>query len=239
MLSSKYCNPVVAIHHENASLAVWVGAVVGKSQLVAPVPGIQHPLLVEVEEVRIVDLVIDATPPICFVLRDQIAGVLANEVTFLCSIMQKCTPSCHNGLPHYHALVLTQAQAHVVALRLRWCAAFAHGIAVPAQVWVTFPSSSQAGARAVPALTSAAASLEPVGALWPTSTILLTEVLVLHARAVAGTHTRAISTAGACLELGPCLVHLVGQSLADDCGVLARSTSGHHKGHAPSLFEGA
>eukprot|EP00967_Tisochrysis_lutea_P103945 scaffold157375_cov26-Tisochrysis_lutea.AAC.1 len=33
---------------------------------------------------------------------------------------------------------------------------------------------------------------QPVGALWPTSTILLTEVLVLHARAVAGTHTRAI-----------------------------------------------
>eukprot|EP00967_Tisochrysis_lutea_P040269 scaffold48348_cov21-Tisochrysis_lutea.AAC.2 len=42
-------------------------------------------------------------------------------------------PTCHNGLPHYHALVLTQAQAHVVALRLRWCAAFAHGIAVPTQ----------------------------------------------------------------------------------------------------------
>eukprot|EP00967_Tisochrysis_lutea_P073974 scaffold99243_cov17-Tisochrysis_lutea.AAC.1 len=41
------------------------------AQATLPVPGIQHPLLVEVEEVRIVDLVIDATPPICFVLLWQ------------------------------------------------------------------------------------------------------------------------------------------------------------------------
>ena len=61
-------------------LAVGIIAVVGKSKLVAPVARVEHPLLVEVEEVRVVDLVVDETAPVSLVLcrhraRERVQGL--------------------------------------------------------------------------------------------------------------------------------------------------------------------
>ena len=66
---------------------------VGESELIPPVPGVQDPLLVEVEQIRVVHPVINAAPAVSLLLRDQISGVFAQKIVLARRAMQESSPS--------------------------------------------------------------------------------------------------------------------------------------------------
>lgn len=62
--------------------AVWPAAVVGKAQLVATLPRIQHPVCVDTKQVAVVRLVICCTTPVSLLLCQQLPHILTDEITF-------------------------------------------------------------------------------------------------------------------------------------------------------------
>ena len=93
MLLGEDPDPVIAAGHENLGVAVGGRGVVRELELVALDRRVQHPLVVEVEQETRVELVVNLAPAVRLRLRDELAGVLAEELILPRAVLQEATPS--------------------------------------------------------------------------------------------------------------------------------------------------
>jgi hypothetical protein len=122
-----------------------------------------------------------SAPPIRLLLRDELPRVLADELVLSRTGAKERSPPRHRRQPHDHALVLAQAQAHVVALHASLGSADAGGQALAAQVWVALSACacrSRSGAQRADVHTKGHCCLSRMPAVPPSA--ILSECALTH-----------------------------------------------------------
>ena len=82
-------------HLQNFSVAIWVKRMIGESDLVSLPGGIEHELVVQVEEEGRLVLVVHFSPAVCLVLGDDLSAVLGNKVIAAHGIPEEDPPPSH------------------------------------------------------------------------------------------------------------------------------------------------
>eukprot|EP00968_Pinguiococcus_pyrenoidosus_P027060 scaffold7351_cov259-Pinguiococcus_pyrenoidosus.AAC.12 len=135
------------LRHQHAHVTIGTLRVIHEAQLVALQGRVQDGLTVEVEEVASILLVVDATPPLGFVLADFLAPVLPNEVAFSDVLLAEEAPTGSGHAGRAEQQVLLSLQTERVVLTRVW-AARARAAASTTHVGVTLVARSEARARA-------------------------------------------------------------------------------------------
>eukprot|EP00964_Phaeocystis_antarctica_P084951 scaffold53597_cov63-Phaeocystis_antarctica.AAC.2 len=110
---------VVAAHEGDARQGVGLVRVVGEARLAALGAGVDHLLVVDVEEVARGAPVVHLAAPVGLLLRDELANVLDDERPLQDNVASEEAPAGDLARAGEHARLPPQLQAHVAALGAR------------------------------------------------------------------------------------------------------------------------